>query len=540
MAGHFLKTSAPLLFFLALAQTSPRAAGVTVITHGADGDVTGWVASMADAIPAYFGNQHSGFTTNFTVYTLKLTTDGHENYYYQWTRDRGTSPANTDTGEIIVKLDWSQMAALGSEYDTSTFVIAQLASSIFMQTNAISDLHGHALAEFPIHLIGHSRGGSVISQMSCLLGTNGVWVDHLTTLDPHPLNNDGNDDFPFTTVDAPVHTYSNVLFHDNYYQTEGELTDPDGEPVAGTYIRNLNSEIINGGYNNTDSLSPYHSNVHLWYYGTINLATPNTNDDDGTVVKIDSATRKDWWVSAEDSGQNAGFLYSLIGGGDRTSTNAPLGSSSIVRGYNQYWDLGAGTSDNRTAVPSNNGTWPSLIKFDLTGNEVVAQGNSISTTYYYQYSGTSNLTLQAFLDPDLNPYNSNSIPVLAIHPPATGAGSVGYSTLALSMTNVPPGTYCPYAKISDGIHTRYLYTPELVQITPSFQPPVLGIQASGYDQCTVTINGVSGQVIILQSSTNLDIWTPIATNTLTANTWYYTNSLPVNLQFFRATAILNP
>jgi hypothetical protein len=144
------------------------------------------------------------------------------------------------------------------------------------------------------------------------------------------------------------------------------------------------------------------------------------------------------------------------------------------------------------------------------------------------------------LDPDLNPYNSNSIPVLAIHPPATGAGSVGYSTLALSMTNVPPGTYCPYAKISDGIHTRYLYTPELVQITPSFQPPVLGIQASGYDQCTVTINGVSGQVIILQSSTNLDIWTPIATNTLTANTWYYTNSLPVNLQFFRATAILNP
>lgn len=307
MAGNFLKTCALLLFFLTLTQANPMAAGVTIITHGADGDVTGWVASMAEAIPAYFGNQHSGFTTNFTVYTLKLTTDGRENYYYQWTRDHGNSPTSTDTGEIIVKLDWSQMAALGSEYDTSTFVIAQLASSIFMQTNAISDLHGHALVEYPIHLIGHSRGGSVISQMSCLLGTNGVWVDHLTTLDPHPLNNDGNDDFPFTTVDAPVHTYSNVLFHDNYYQTEGELTDPDGEPVAGAYNRNLNSEIINGGYNNTDSLSPDHANVHLWYYGTIDLATPNTNDDDGTIVKIDSAIRKDWWVSAEDSWRKRRF-----------------------------------------------------------------------------------------------------------------------------------------------------------------------------------------------------------------------------------------
>jgi len=522
-----------------LTQCTTKAVGVTIITHGYDGDTTGWITAMVDQIPIYFQSRYPGLGTNFTIYTVKLTTDG-SNYYYQWQRDSGSSPTNTDTGEIIVKLDWSQMAG-GLDpyepYDISTYKVAAVASYVFLQTNTITDLNGHALAEYPIHLIGHSRGGSLISQISLILGTNGVWVDHLTTLDPHPFNNDGNDDIGFPT-DAPVRTYQNVTFADNYWQDQGWLLDPDGEQVAGAYVRQLDAEELTEGYNDTVSTSPDHSNVHLWYYGTINLNTPVSYNDDGETVPIDATMRQNWWTPYEDYGYNGGFLYSLIGGGNRTNTDYPEGLPSdpqVVDGYNQNWNLGAGTSENRTTLPSNNGTWPNIIKFDITGTNIVAENNSIITTLYYQYGGSSHLTMQVFLDEDFNPYNSNSIPVLTVQPPASGTGSVCYySSLALSTTNVPAGTYAIYAKISDGEHTRYLYTPELVQITSMIQPPVLGIQKSGNNLATITISGVSGQKIILQSSANLKTWTPIATNTLTTSSWNYTNSLPTSQQFYRA------
>jgi len=533
----FGKTSATvtgILLWLVLARFNSPAAGITLITHGyeAANDFPTWVSAMADQMPAYFGGRFPGLNTNFTTYRLVVTHNAG-GYAFSSTRTNGLPPFTTQSGEIVIELDWTALSGDVKDAFANTYNVALAVSQLLMQTNAFSELNGHALTEFPIHLIGHSRGGSLVSQISYVLGTNGLWVDQVTTLDPYPINNDGNVDSGFAYTDAPAkHAYANVLFADDYWQDLGAgagLLDPVGEPVAGAYVRQLTD--LAGGY---DSIGNYHSNVHLWYYGTITSNTP-AND---TGASITSTERTNWWVPYEEQGREAGLVYSRLGGANRTNTAIPLGLPSdpaIVSGYNQYWNLGGGTAANRTSLPANNGTWPNVIRFEVLGTNVVSQNSAVTTTLYYQYAGSSNLTLQVFLDQDFNPYNTNSMAVLTLQPPATGAGSVNYyASLAFSTTNVAPGTYAIYAKISDGRHTRYLYTPQLVQITPTLQPPNLTIANTGNNHLNVGINGVAGQKIILQSSTDLKTWTAIATNTLTTSNWIYPDSSPTNRHYFRA------
>jgi hypothetical protein len=543
LSGAAFKKFVRGAFLLLALMILPRAsgAGVTIITHGYDGDVTGWITAMANVIPGYYQRRYPGSETNFSEYTMTVTYNSGS-YFCTVTND-GSPPASTQSGEVIIKLDWSNMAGGTAPYDITTSNVAWAVTLLLLQTNLIPALNGHSVVELPIHLIGHSRGGSLISEISRDLGTNGVWVDEISSLDPHPLNTDGNNDSPVTVVDAPCHTYENVLYHDDWWQNMGSsVLDPNGEAVAGAYTRHLTD--LNGGYSGIGGIFgdpyEYHSNVHLWYYGTINSNTPATYDDDGTQVTLNGLMRTNWWVPYEAKGADAGFFYSLIGGANRLSTDRPLGLPSdpaVVDGYNQYWDLGAGMNPNRTALPANNGIWPNVIKFDVTGTNTVTAGSVISSTLYYQYAGSSNLTLQIFYDHDLNPYNSNSVPIVTLQPPATGAGSVmEYSNLGLSTTNVAPGMYSIYAKISDGRHTRYLYAPELVQIT-SFLPPVLDITVSGHAKYIIGITGVAGQTNVLQSSSDLQNWTPLATNILTTSRWTYTNSTAASLQFYRAAVV---
>jgi len=516
-----------LLCLAVLAPHRANGGGVTVITHGLNGNADGWVTGMANQIPAYY--RFPG--TNYTFYKLYFVPNGGD-YNLTWVRLGGGSPLATDSGEIVVAFDWSQLSD-GNSYNT--YQIATNLDAALLSTNFIPELNGHALCELPIHLVGHSRGGSLMCQTSLLLGTNGVWVDHLTTLDPHPLN---DPNFPldallYSAHDAPCATYQNVLFHDNCWENINVFVH--GEQVSGAYVRKLVS--LSGGYQNNGDSFYGHSNVHLWYHGSIDLNTP-ASDTEATITGVE---RTNWWVAYENRGTNAGFLYSLIGGGDRTSNDQPAGQGHAVSdGYNQDWDLGAGTSNpNRTALPANSGSWPNLIKFDVAGTNVVSAGNLVSTTLYYQYAGASNLTLQIYYDNDFNPYNSNSVLVAQMQPPATGAGSVSYySNLGLITTNVTPGVYAIYGKISDGVHARYLYAPQLIQIISSRQPPVLDIAKLNAAQFCIGVNGVPAQTIVLQSSPDLRNWLPIATNTLTSSLWVYTNSVPASQQFYRA--VLNP
>jgi hypothetical protein len=540
--GELLMCGA-LLFLLGAAKPCPtEAAGVTIITHGFEESYPTWITAMADDIPNYYQARFPGLDSACSTYKLTISNIDGIFHYYPPIRTNGSPPTVTESGEIIIELDWSSLSGFSDFLDSyaSTYDVAYFVSQVLMATNSFPELDGHPAIEFPIHLVGHSRGGSLMAQISYVLGTNGIWIDHLTTLDPYPLNNDGNVD-PALIVDAPAdNTYSTVLFADNYWQDLGVgayLGDPDGEPVAGAYVRELDS--LSGGYWNVSPLEgPDHSNVHLWYHGTIDLDTP-TSDTEATIT---STERASWWVSDERAGTNAGFEYSLIGGGDRLSNVEPVGKGfpAIVDGYNQWWDFGAGTSANRTVLPAYKGTWPNIIKFDVTGTNVVATGQPIATKFYYQYGGASNnVTAQFYFDRDFNPYNTNNIPITQISLTNTGINSVDVDSVNLTTTNISPGAYAIYGRISDGVHTRYLYAPELVEIVSSPLPPVLGIVKLKGAQFVIVVNGVSGQRIVLQTSTDLQKWLPLETNTLTTSSWNYTNSTPLNVnrEFYRVSLL---
>jgi hypothetical protein len=261
-----------------------------------------------------------------------------------------------------------------------------------------------------------------------------------------------------------------------------------------------------------------------------------------TEASLTSSERSSWWVSYESAGTNAGFRYSLIGGSDRTSTDQPLGAGlgAIRDGFNQQWDLGAGSSANRTALPANNGDWPSLIRFNRTATNAVAQGESTPLKFYYQWAPSSaNLaTLSLYLDDDFNPLNTNQTLLQQIALPGSGSGFVNVATtnLMLAASNAAPGTHAFFAKLTAGTSTRYLYAPELVQVLPSRAPPTLGITPLNATQFRITVAGQSGQTIVLQHSTDLVTWLPLATNTLTTNLWLYTNTLPAppTQRYYRA------
>ncbi len=505
-----MKRLAGILLLLNCAAASKgSAAGVTVITHGFNGDITDWIIPMAEQIPVY----PSFPGTNYSCYEMRVASD----YGVTQSRIGGVSPLVSDSGEIIIKLDWS---VLSVELATSSSEIAAAVVPKFLATNFIPELGGRPLAELPIHLIGHSRGGSVVIEISRLLGAKGVWVDHITLLDPHPVS------FPYG--DADIVVYENVLFADNYWQNNPDFACPDGESVSGAYNRSLTD--LGNGYDCN------HSDVHLWYHGTIDWRVPTTD----TQENLTSNERQSWWAADESAGATAGFYYNLFGGGDRLSTNRPAGANAprIRNGHNQRWDFGAGSTNNRTALPSNNGDWPNVIKFNLVGTNQMAHGQSNAVNLYAQWvqPATSNATIRIWLDDDFNPYNGNAKVVRQVNVSGNNSSQISFATnLAINVnaTNATPGIHTVCAEITGGGRTRFLYAPERLTVVSSFQPPRLGIVS--HLPPRINVMGVPGQRVVLQSTTNFPGWQSLATNWMATNIWSYNDTQPGGPnRFYRA------
>ena len=164
---------------------------------------------------------------------------------------------------------------------------------------------------------------------------------------------------------------------------------------------------------------------------------------------------------------------------------------------------------------------------------------SVLVRFYYQYGGSaSNVTCQFYFDTGFNPLGTNGLLVSQYLLTNAGVGSVVIVDVGLSTSNTPPGTYAVYGKISDGSNTRYLYAPELVKVVSNQQAPVLQIATPNPNQVLVSINGVVGQTVVLETSPDFKNWLPVATNVLTSISW--STNLPANVgrQFYRA--VLGP
>jgi hypothetical protein len=505
-----------LTFLIVAAQLLPvskaEAGGVTLITHGFNSSIDGWIIGMATKIPGY-----KGFPgTNFSCYEIAITQNGQGQMVATPTLLAGVPPLFSDSGEIVIKLDWEAL----SNGSVPTTTISAAAANALMATNLIAQLGGRSLVELPLHFVGHSRGASVITELARILGGHGIWIDHVTTLDPHPVSLFG---------DPSMKNYANVLFADNYWQTLGNLFDPTGEAISGAYNRQLTD--LSGG----NTLN--HSDVHLWYHGTVQLTTPASD----TEATITSAERQAWWTPLENAGTNAGFLYSLLGRGDRLSTLEPAGPDNgrVRDGLNKVWDLGAGIGANRSSLPTNNGAWPNLLRLELAGTNYLEPGNPISVAFYHQFASSTSATanLEFYLDPDLNPYNTNQISIYSGTLQGTGTNNVALSSLNLPNTaGIPPGNYSILARISSADHSRFLYAPQPVTLATSRLPPLLLAARIETNRFTFTLAGSPGQTIVIQGSSNLVQWVTIQTNTMLGTTLQITDlsGLGSGQRYYRA------
>ena len=423
----------------------------------------------------------------------------------------------------------------------STYDVAPAVASTLTSTNFIPELDSRSLAEQPLHLIGHSRGGSLIYEVARILGSQGLWVDHITTLDPHPLNNDYDDSLLTDIVDAPARPYSHVLFADNYYQINSSFLglDPSGQYVIGAYNRYLTGLNL-GGYG---GFARQHSNVHLWYHGTIDWRTPVSDGGGATITGLE---RGSWWTAPETNGITAGFYYSLLAGGNRTSSELPAGGTNRVSdGLNQLWDFGAGVKANRFALEENLGLWPNLLTLNINASDSallpngkkshsLESGEPLPIRLIYQ-AGTeqrTNVNVRLFLDVDFNPYSGNETSLKSALLAPTGIEVVNTIT-DLIATPAEPGVYAVGAEISDGSKKRFLYAPEILQIKSGLLSISIG-NAPG-NSVQLSIAGAFGATVIIESSSDMVTWLPVLTNSQPGAGWSL--SLPVTdefAEFFRA------
>ena len=354
----------------------------------------------------------------------------------------GAAPSSWANADIVVLLDWSDISgALFGGYSRPSAHTGAAVAEKLLAAHLIPDLAA-PLAELPLHLVGHSRGASVISEIARGLGQRGVWVDQLTFLDPHPVDGVREPLFTPNLGDAPMRVFQNVQFADNYWRSEGNGSfDFTGEAVNGAYNLQLTESVMTGtGYDYE------HSDTHLWYHGTIGQpddSPPFQNSDGGASVG------GNWYSTPHPSRGASGYFYSRIVGGARPAAGLKSGGA-----FRDALSLTASGAD----------LWDNIAIDGFTSDITVTQGSPLSLFTAFEdraTGGARDATITLGFDRDDNPYNGvfNTLATVATSSLPNDMLNIDLPTANLA------GAFNVYAKISNGTHTRYHYAPGRAIVT---------------------------------------------------------------------------
>ncbi len=430
--------------------------GVTFITHGAQppGDepqLPTWVARMAEEVAVRIGEAYEGQAESVAQFKMTVQEVDGAVQVTGWDFHGTFAPGAEDTaatydlakslgGEAVVSLDWS---AVATPWEATTQSVAEAVSNYLF--TGLASLGADLLAS-PIHLIGHSRGASLVGALAEDFGQAGVWVDQVTYLDTHPI------DFPVGADDWGDNSFAvteNVIFADSYWRSDADVADFDGQAVPGAHEFLLNEELLDGD----DNLGypGAHSDVHLWYHGTIDTAG-DINDGD---VELTAAELAAWYDTAQQMPGprgETGYYYSRVASGARPST----GLATALGG-----------EGSRVAIDWTNAVWPNILDLRIaSAQRNFIPGDTFDVNFRHQdYDGPA--TAHFYLDPDRNPYNDNAILVSSAAGQALAkTGAAPQAQLgACDLAGAAIGDYFVLGAIGDAAnHVRYAYAPDSIHV----------------------------------------------------------------------------
>ena len=537
-----------LAYLLFLGSLNLIGGNVTIITHGFNSknfgyNTNSWIWKMAFTIGDYEKRTvEYGKNDDKTFYLVGF--DENDSFKIKSKLVLGKSIRENPSGDIIVVLDWNPYSgdtswiAGGTSGIRSTIPVSKLVADFLVTDGSFKEING-PITQFPIHLIGHSRGGSLVCEIGKRLGEFGIYVHHITTLDPHPLDNDGFGGifesfvtFGITDGTAKQGILKNVIFADNYYQLNN-ISLPNGTEVFGAANRNVSSETKIPLRSGADE----HGLVHAWYYATTHDNYPFNYGK----VDLFQDERAKWFTQEEQKGKTAGYIYSFRAGQrlDNFSINGyekdflnnikfGAGESGKHFRSGQPQRLFGNKAKNILALFSINSTISNMKPYsfgepiDYTQTTRINDSNLKYNLIYQADFPNSKpyepIPLSIFIDKYENIHfglnrleDTNSIVFESFTIPSTGEWNINKVTLDYSnlVALKTPGLYRVGAVIGDDIDARVFYSNERIFVEPDakidfkFTP-----QENNY---AFFLYGTVDREFIFQRSFDLKNWENIST-----------------------------